>query len=414
MTRQGRRARRLSPVAFGLEDRRLLNGTWDVTTFYRTPVSIDFSPDFGPVVGATGAQNGETQVETPNGPGTDPLAVYVPAPGFLGEDSFQATVMSSGRPTQWTVNVTVLPSAGFQADQSGVNFGQPVPEAVRASADPSQYVIATHDGTVGDQVETDDTELAPFKILGYSGASQQGQYQFTFSDPSKVALFDTSGNLIYRQGETPDSALTMNLVNDPGGVEYDDPSQVIDLSGREGSTTFYLAGLAADPDLELTVSYIDQGQVISSYDIHMTIAAPPPPPAPPSPAAPPPATTVTIGPDGQTASQGGQAAPAPVPPPPPAPTDLNPAPVVPPVPIGSSAAPPNHAQGHHGKRHPHGKLHQAVVESHRVRPTHQADAASEHQTVHKGAHPQVRASQHASRVEIRLSGAHEDRSNAPK
>jgi hypothetical protein len=395
-------------VVFGLEDRRLLSGTWDVTTFYGTPVSLDFSPDFGPVMGTTAAQHGDVQVETPNGPGTDPLAVYVPARGFLGQDSFQATVLSSGRATQWTVNVTVLPSVGFQADQSGANFGQPVPEAVRASADPSQYVLATHDGTVGNQVETSDTQLAPFEILGFSGASQQGQYQFTFSDPSKVALFDTSGNLVYRQGVTPDSALTMNLVNDPGGIDYEDPSQTIDLSGREGATTFYLAGLGAATDLDVTVSYIDQGQVISSYDIHMTIAAPPPPAPPPTPVSPPPAIIVTPGPGGSIVIDGGQTPPAPATPP----VDPTPTPVPPAAPIGSVLAPPGTvASGpsvtstHKGKRHPVKKARQPVLAGHGLNKTPHLGQANQAHDAQVAGHP-VRVSQHTPRVKIQLARVH--------
>ena len=98
-------------------------------------------------------------------------------------------------------------------------------------------------------------------------------------------MFKPDGSLYYHHGETSDSVLSVDLSQPSGFLSgFVDPSLTPGLPGpvpfqpkpptlqNPGPLDVYVVFLKTDPDFVFSLKYIDQGQVIADFDIHMTIA----------------------------------------------------------------------------------------------------------------------------------------------
>ncbi len=179
------------------------------------------------------------------------------------------------------------------AHRTGDHQGQVVTDAVKASGDPSKYVVLTDnsyvqaDGTPalasntadipgsGSGVSpinpaqttsnggTGDTDLAQITLSQLPPGRTDGKMTIVLSDPTTVRLFKSDGSLLYADGVTDSGALTLDLSN-PSGY----------LAGlRSGDINIWVEGVHQAPDFHFSLHYEDKyGDSFVSDEIRMDIA----------------------------------------------------------------------------------------------------------------------------------------------
>ncbi|WP_428939453.1 hypothetical protein [Fontivita pretiosa] len=185
---------------------------------------------------------------------------------------------------------TAFTAAGTIADndlnmvayRTGLKLGYAVSRALLDSSDPTKYLVLTNNdieqelegfapdfsddiASIGsDGTGAVDDDLVRLTLQKIPADLSSGTYQITLSDPSAVRLFKSDGSLLYKEGTTSATVLTLYLSSPSGylaGLQDDD----VDV---------YLEALKPDEDFVLTISCdTNTSEVVGSRSVHMEFAS---------------------------------------------------------------------------------------------------------------------------------------------
>jgi hypothetical protein len=238
---------------------------------------------------------------------SDDSYTYAPAPSFTGTDWVTYRLADGGttdpnapwtNSSYMTIFFDVSPAlATLQADRAGLNYGEPIGEAVKRGGDPAKYVILTNNGDLENHADgtadnADDTaqvitatqlnqlynpyvpsptfsipepDLAPLNVSVRSSnvSPTRGTVELKLSDPSAVRIlasnpYSTTAHEIYAPGKNEEQNLFEDLSN-------------LAASPLD-SGLLWMEGLKPCPDLKMSLIFRNEaGQEVTRDELHVTI-----------------------------------------------------------------------------------------------------------------------------------------------